>query len=73
LVLAKPRHRLGEKTPFGDHDVYQQMPAIRSWRNFFDEDFAALQLRITVCERQVQGTLHLTTELLCLPQYLAVG
>jgi hypothetical protein len=49
------------------------MPAIWSRRNLIDKDFAALQLRITACERKVQGALHLTAELLCLPQYLAVS
>src|SRR5581483_9330 len=73
LILSKPRHRLRDEATFGNHDVRQQMSAIRGRRNFFDKDFVALQLRVTACERQVQRTLDLTTELLCFPQYLAVG
>jgi len=48
------------------------MSAIWSRRNLLYKDFVGLQLRIAARERQIQRALHLTTELLCLPQYLAV-
>jgi hypothetical protein len=48
------------------------VPAIRGRKNLLDEKIVDAIANVAIREREVQRTLHLPTELLCLPFGLTV-
>src|SRR5450432_473622 len=70
-IAAECSDRFGDWAVFRDEHVHQEASAIRGRRNFFDEQTRDAIAGIAICEREVQGSLHLPAELpglpLCLP------
>jgi hypothetical protein len=52
--------------------LHQEVPAIRGRKNLLDEKIVDALSNVAIRERKVQRTLHLPTELLCLPFGLTV-
>ena len=54
--------------PFGRNEyVHQEVAAVRRRCHIFDEQIAQGIIHVSICEREVQGSLYLSAELPCLP------
>jgi hypothetical protein len=65
-------HGIDDRQARRDNHVHQEVPAIRGRKNLLDEKIVDAIANVAIREREVQRTLHLPTELLCLPLGLTV-
>ena len=71
-LASECSHRIDDRQARWDNHVHQEVPAIRGRKNLLDEKIVDAIANVAIREREVQRTLYLPAELLCLPFGLTV-